>query len=84
MYILTDKMTGGVYAVLNKDSVKTVQIFEEFEDAERYTALLEADEYDDKLEILEVDISAVAQNCDNYGYFYTVITKNDFMIPPKL
>ena len=84
MYILTDKITGGVYAVYNKDRVKTVQIFEEEEDAERYYSLLEAEGFDDELEVLEVDIGVVAQNCDNYGYFYTVITKNDFVIPPQL
>ena len=42
MYILTDKDNGGVYAVYNKDKIKTVQIFEVAEDAERYTMLLEA------------------------------------------
>ena len=84
MYILTDKLTGGVYAVLNKDQIKTVQIFEESEDAERYSNLLEADGYEDDLDIVEVDISTVAPNCDSYGYFYTVITKNDFVVPPKL
>lgn len=84
MYILTDKTTGGVYAVLNKDQKKIVQIFEEWEDAERYSNLLEADEYEDDLDIVEVDVATVAQNCDSYGYFYAVITKDDFIIPPKL
>tara|TARA_Y100000296_G_scaffold30148_1_gene35110 strand:- start:1609 stop:1863 length:255 start_codon:yes stop_codon:yes gene_type:complete len=84
MFILTDKSTGGVYAVYNKDRVKTVQLFEDSEDAQRYWNLLEAEGFDDELEISEVDVSTVAQNCDNYGYFYTVITKNDFVIPPQL
>ena len=34
MFILTDKSTGGVYAVYNKDRVKTVQLFEDSEDAQ--------------------------------------------------
>ena len=36
MFILADKDTGGVYAVFDKDRVKTVQVFEEEDDALRY------------------------------------------------
>jgi len=82
MFILTDKNTGGVYAVFNKEKVKTVQIFEEEDDCIRYNDMLIADGYDDELEILEVDLQVVASNCDMHGYFYSVITKNDFVIPP--
>ena len=82
MYILTDKDTGGVYAVFNKDRVKTVQIFETEDDASRYQELLTADGHNDNLEVLEVDLDVVAINCSNYGYFYTVITKDDIVIPP--
>ena len=47
MYILSDKSTGGVYAVFNKDKVKTVQLFEEEDDATRYQELLAAEGYED-------------------------------------
>ena len=40
MFILTDSSSGGVYAVYNKDQVKTVQIFEDKDDAIRYNGLL--------------------------------------------
>ena len=43
MYLLTDKKSGGVYAVFNKDNVKTVHLFEEEDDVVRYQNLLEAD-----------------------------------------
>lgn len=82
MFILTDKNTGGVYAVYNKEKIKTVQIFEERDDCIRYNDMLIADGYDDELEIFEVDLQVVAANCDMNGYFYCVITKNDFVIPP--
>ena len=29
MFVLTDKKSGGIYSVLNKDNQKTVQCFEE-------------------------------------------------------
>ena len=83
MYILTDKNTGGVYAVFDKDRVKTVQVFEEKDDAIRYQELLLADDLDDDLEVMKVELSTVAVNCENYGYGYSVITSNDFVIPPN-
>jgi len=82
MYILTDKESGGVYAVNNKDQIKTVQIFEDEDDAYRYYEMLRADDYKDELEVFEVDLDIVAANCQNYGYYYSIITKNDFVIPP--
>ena len=81
MYILTDKDNGGVYAVYNKDKVKTVQIFEVAEDAERYTMLLEA-QGSKKLDVLKVNLDDVALNCGSFGYFYNVITSDDFVVPP--
>ena len=82
MFILTTSRTGGVYSVTNDLKKKTVQCFQEREDAERYLYLLEADDYKEKLEVLEVDPDVVALNCDNYGYNYTIVTPDDFVIPP--
>ena len=81
MYILTDKDNGGVYAVYNKDKIKTVQIFEVAEDAERYTMLLEA-QGSKKLDVLKVNLDDLALNCGSFGYFYNVITSDDFVVPP--
>ena len=36
MFILTEKDTGGVYALPNNENVKTVHMFEEEDDAKRY------------------------------------------------
>ena len=83
MYLLTDSNSGGVYAVFNKDNVKTVHLFEEEDDVLRYQTLLEADNPDSKLDILEMDPAIVEVNCNNRGYLYTVITKDDLVIPPK-
>lgn len=81
-YILADKSTGGVYAVFSKDKVKTVQLFEQEDDASRYQDLLIADGCEDDLEVIEVDLNTVAINCENYGYYFSVVTKEDFVIPP--
>lgn len=82
MYILTDKENGGVYAVFNDKRMKTVQVFENEDDAIRYYDLLVADNFDDDLEIMEVEIDTIANNCNKFGYNYAVISPNDLVIPP--
>ena len=82
MYVLTDTKTGGIYAVHNKDMVKTVTVFEEKDDAQRYVDQLNAEDYDDVLEVTEVDKDVIIVNCNTYGYGYSVITKDDLIVPP--
>ena len=85
MFVLIDNNSGGVYAVEKKDTIsKVVQYFEEKDDAERYIGLLDADDYEDKLEVFEVNPDVIAFNCSQYGYQYTVISPNDFVIPDIL
>tara|TARA_B100001939_G_C16829766_1_gene568143 strand:+ start:64 stop:318 length:255 start_codon:yes stop_codon:yes gene_type:complete len=83
MYILTEKRSGGVYAGFdNFDGHKLVQVFEEEDDAQRYLIHLEAQDYPDKLEVMEVDPEVVAINCNKFGYQYTIVSPDDFIIPP--
>jgi|TARA_B100000035_G_scaffold278476_1_gene257469 hypothetical protein len=82
MFVLTDKKTGGIYAVNSKDLSKTVTVFEDSDDAERYVGLLQADDYDEELEVMEVDQEVIAINCNTYGYTYSVVKKDDLIVPP--
>ena len=82
MYVLTDIESGGIYAVKSKDHIKTVTVFEERDDAERYVLLLNAEDYEDHLEVTEVDRDVLAINCNTYGYSYSVIKKDDLIVPP--
>ena len=82
MFVLTDKKTGGVYAVNNIDDVKTVHMFQQKEDAQRYMHLLEANDYSQQLDLMEIDVDAVAINCEKFGYKYSIVSKNDLIIPP--
>ena len=82
MFILLDKKTGGVYAVNNIDDVKTVHMFQQKEDAQRYMHLLEASNYSQELDLMEIDVDAVAVNCEKFGYQYSIVSKNDLIIPP--
>lgn len=84
MYILTEINNGGVYAVVDTtDGQKIVQVFEDKDDIIRYHQLLNESDYPDNLEITEVEQEIVAMNCKSYGYKYTVISSNDFVIPPE-
>ncbi|ABA47118.1 gp147 [Synechococcus phage syn9] len=83
MFILTDKESGGVYAVQTKDRRKTVTMFVEEDDAIRYVDLLMAEDYEDDLEILEVDPDVVVANCQMHGYFYSIVPSDEFVIPPR-
>ena len=82
MFILTDTSSGGIYAT-DLNSVKVVHIFEQRDDAERYVNQLQAIDYEDELEIMEVERDVVAVNCDKYGYKYSVVSKDDLVIPPN-
>ena len=44
MFVLTDIESGGIYAVKSKDYIKTVTVFEDRDDAERYVLQLHADD----------------------------------------
>ena len=63
--------------------VKTnIQIFEEEDDAVRYHGLLQAEDFKDLLTVEEVDLTTVVANCRKYGYSYTIINKDELVIPP--
>ena len=55
MFVLTDIKSGGIYAIKSKDRKKTVTVFEDRDDAERYAGQLEAEDYEDELVIEDFD-----------------------------
>jgi|TARA_R100000234_G_C4866760_1_gene121550 hypothetical protein len=83
MFILTDVKTGGVYATSNEKNVKLVRVFEQSEDALRYNEHLKALDYKEDLELTEVEHDLIALNCNNHGFHYTIISKDDLIVPPR-
>ena len=59
MFILSDIKSGGIYAIREGKRRKTVTVFEDYDDAERYAGQLEAEDYEDKLEIIECDPTVI-------------------------
>ena len=56
-------------------------MFEDEDDAIRYALLLEDQDYPE-MHIIEVDGKVVIKTCELHDYRYSVITKNDIVIPP--
>ena len=80
MYILTIDQKG-VYSVQNEDGDQVLYIFEEKDDADRYAMMLEEEGYPE-MSINEVEDEAMIAVCESQGYEYTIITKNDIVVPP--
>ena len=83
MWLLTEEgRREGAYAVKDINNEKILFLFEERDDAERYVMQLSVDEEVD-MEVVEVDEEVAIKACEVYNYKYTIITSNDFVIPPK-
>jgi hypothetical protein len=79
---LKDKKDEGAYAVQNKHGEKVLFLFEEEDDAIRYSLMLE-DQENIEMEVVEVDDKLAIKTCRLYSYKYAVITPNDIVVPPK-
>jgi hypothetical protein len=84
MFILTvdGKESDGAYSVKNDDGEHILYIFEEEDDAVRYAMMLEDNDYPE-MHVIEIDGELMLKTCENHGYQYSVITKNDIVIPPE-
>ena len=84
LYILTIKghEDEGAYAVNDEDGERALYLFEEEDDAIRYGGLLEAEDYP-PMSVISIEEELAIQTCEVYNYRYVVITKDDFVIPPR-
>ena len=83
MFILTveGKESDGAYSVTAEDGQQVLYLFEDEDDAIRYALLLEDQDYPE-MHVVEVDGKVVIKTCELHDYRYSVITKNDIVIPP--
>jgi len=44
---------------------------------------LEADDYPEELEVVEVDPELAIKACYEYDYRYAIITPNELVVPPR-
>ena len=88
MYLLTlkDKKDEGAYAVQDTYGDKVLFLFEEEDDAIRYAMMLEdsdMDQYQREMDVIEVEAELAIKTCRMHNYKYSIITPDDFVIPPK-
>ena len=83
MFILTVEgaETEGAYSVKSDTGEQVLYLFEDEDDAIRYALLLEDQDYPE-MHVIEVDGKVVIKTCELLDYRYSVITKNDIVIPP--
>lgn len=84
MFILTLRnRPEGVFSVLSDDGDQIIPIFESEDDAERYNTMMLSDSDNPILQIVEVDQDLIVTACEERYQKYAIITKDDFLIPPK-
>ena len=83
MFILTlsGKDQEGAYSVTNSEGTQILYLFEQEDDATRFSMMLEDKEYPE-LDVVEVDDELMIKTCEMHEYNYTIITANDLVIPP--
>ena len=79
---LEGKENEGAYAIQNGKMERTLLLFLELEDAERFAGLLEADDFP-PMSLVEVDPEAMIDMCESTGYNYTIVEPDELMIPPS-
>jgi len=83
MFIITLKdIPSGVYSVFDENEDRIIPVFEDEDDATRYLLQLEEDDETPELEINGVDIDALVHACIVQGQKYSIISSDDFIIPP--
>ena len=84
MYILTiyGKETQGAYSVTDEEGEQILYLFDEEDDAMRYAMMLEEEGSPD-MHVIEVDNEIMVKTCEIHDYKYSIITKNDLVIPPE-
>ena len=83
MHIITVKgmSQDGAYAVVNEYGEKVVFMFEEKDDAYRYAEQLEA-QGDPEMVVISIKDHVAIAACERTGTRYTIIGKEDLVIPP--
>jgi hypothetical protein len=84
MFIITlQSRDDGVYSVLAEDGEHIIPLFEEEDDADRYLTMLEYDEDYPPMKVTSIDEDVIIKACNDRDQQYSIITSDDFIIPPK-
>jgi hypothetical protein len=83
MYIVTlEDHPDGVYSIFDEEDDRVIPIFQEEDDADRYLLMLQEDPDYPPMQVVEIDDHAIIGACQERGQKFSVITPDDFLIPP--
>ena len=83
MFVITLKgHPSGIFSVFDEQDERIVPLFEDIDDAVRYVMQLGEDEGNPDLQVINVKPDEIIQACRIQGQKYSIITTDDFIIPP--
>ena len=84
MYLIAvaGKEKEGAYSVRDAEGNQILYLFEEEDDAIRFTMMLE-ESGSPEMHVIEVEDAIMIKTCEMHDYKYVVITPNDIVIPPN-
>lgn len=83
MFVITLKdHPSGIFSVFDEQDERIVPLFEEVDDAVRYVMQLGEDEGNPDLQVINVKPDEIIQACRIQGQKYSIITVDDFIVPP--
>lgn len=83
MYIVTlEDHPDGVYSVFDENEDRVIPIFQEEDDADRYLLMLQEDPDYPPMQVVEIDDHVIIGACQERGQRFSIITVDDFLIPP--
>jgi len=85
MFIITLRSKeDGVYSVLSESGDHIIPLFEDEDDADRYLDLLEIEDPSyPPMKVTPIDEDVIIKACTDRSQKYSIITSDDFIIPPK-
>ena len=83
MYVLTlENHHDGVYSVFDDDKNRVIPIFQLEDDANRYLTMLEDMTKYPSMRVVEMEDHVIIDACHQRGQKFSIITPDDFIIPP--
>jgi len=83
MYVLTlEDHAEGVYSVYDDQKNRVIPIFQVEDDADRYLEMLEDRDYP-AMTVVEMEDHVIIGACQDRGQKFSIITPDDFLIPPN-
>ena len=83
MYVLTlENHHDGVYSVFDADKDRVIPIFQLEDDANRYLTMLEDITDYPSMRVVEMEDHVIIAACQDRGQKFSIITPDDFIVPP--